>query len=244
MAKNDNLTDFLTDVADAIRTKKGTTALINPQNFSSEIASIESGGGGGADNGFLGVATLREEKVFGAYNFKTLIINDGVEEIATFALYRCMATEIILPNSVVTIGQNAFYNCLNLKSINLPDNITILPNQCFFGCEALETVILPENLKTINTACFRGCTLLKKVVFKSIITTITTNVFYGCSSLEELDFSACTKVPSVSNVNSFTGIPTTCKIVVPDNLYDSWIAATNWSTYASYIIKKSDYDDL
>ena len=45
MAKNDNLQDFLTDVADAIREKKGTTALINPQDFAAEIASIEGGGG-------------------------------------------------------------------------------------------------------------------------------------------------------------------------------------------------------
>ena len=45
MAKNNNLTDFLTDVADAIRMKKGTTAKINPQDFSSEIASIPTGGG-------------------------------------------------------------------------------------------------------------------------------------------------------------------------------------------------------
>ena len=42
MAKNNNLTDFLTDVANAIRTKKGTTGTINPQNFSSEIASIST----------------------------------------------------------------------------------------------------------------------------------------------------------------------------------------------------------
>lgn len=40
MAKNNNLTDFLTDVADAIREKKGTSALIDPQDFSDEIASI------------------------------------------------------------------------------------------------------------------------------------------------------------------------------------------------------------
>lgn len=45
MAKNNNLTDFLTDVANAIRAKKGTTEKINPQDFSSEIASIKSGGG-------------------------------------------------------------------------------------------------------------------------------------------------------------------------------------------------------
>lgn len=43
MAKNNNLTDFLTDLADGIRAKKGTTGKINPQNFRSEIASIETG---------------------------------------------------------------------------------------------------------------------------------------------------------------------------------------------------------
>lgn len=45
MAKNNNLTDFLTDVANAIREKKGTASKINPQDFSSEISSIVSGGG-------------------------------------------------------------------------------------------------------------------------------------------------------------------------------------------------------
>lgn len=44
MAKENNLKDFLTDIANAIRSKKGTTDLINPQDFSAEIASIETGG--------------------------------------------------------------------------------------------------------------------------------------------------------------------------------------------------------
>lgn len=44
MAKNNNLTDFMTDIADAIRAKKGTTNKINPQDFAAEIASIEGGG--------------------------------------------------------------------------------------------------------------------------------------------------------------------------------------------------------
>ena len=43
MAKNNNLTDFLTDVANAIRTKKGMTGTIDPQNFNREIASISTG---------------------------------------------------------------------------------------------------------------------------------------------------------------------------------------------------------
>lgn len=44
MAKNDNLADYLADIADAIRAKKGTGGPINAQDFASEIASIEVGG--------------------------------------------------------------------------------------------------------------------------------------------------------------------------------------------------------
>ena len=43
MSKQNNLTDFLTDVANAIRAKKGSTNLINPQNFSAEIAALSGG---------------------------------------------------------------------------------------------------------------------------------------------------------------------------------------------------------
>lgn len=53
MAKNNNLTDFLTDVADAIREKKGTSDLINPQDFSAEIASIKTTGSSHKDCNFF-----------------------------------------------------------------------------------------------------------------------------------------------------------------------------------------------
>ena len=43
MAKTNNLTDFLTDIADGIRAKKGTSEKINPQDFRTEIESIETG---------------------------------------------------------------------------------------------------------------------------------------------------------------------------------------------------------
>lgn len=43
MAKNNNLTDFLTDIADAIRSKTQTTETINPQDFSDKISSIQTG---------------------------------------------------------------------------------------------------------------------------------------------------------------------------------------------------------
>ena len=56
------------------------------------------------------------------------------------------------------------------------------------------------------------------------------------------DFRASKSVPTLSNTNAFNNIPSDCKIVVPDSLYDTWIAATNWSTHASKIIKASKFN--
>lgn len=51
MAKDNNLQDFLTDIADAIREKKGTTDKINPQDFATEIANLSSGDDSGSGSG-------------------------------------------------------------------------------------------------------------------------------------------------------------------------------------------------
>jgi hypothetical protein len=56
------------------------------------------------------------------------------------------------------------------------------------------------------------------------------------------DFRASQSVPTLSSTNAFNNIPSDCKIVVPDTLYDEWIVAENWSTYTSYIIKESEWD--
>jgi hypothetical protein len=55
------------------------------------------------------------------------------------------------------------------------------------------------------------------------------------------DFSQSSAVPSLADTYAFTNSPSDCKIIVPDALYDEWKAATNWSSYASKIVKDSEY---
>jgi hypothetical protein len=55
------------------------------------------------------------------------------------------------------------------------------------------------------------------------------------------DFREFKSVPTLSDISAFSNIPSDCKIVVPDSLYDTWIAATNWSTYSSNIVKASTF---
>ena len=68
-------------------------------------------------------------------------------------------------------------------------------------------------------------------------------MFYGCTSLELVDMTGSTGVPQLSNVNNFANTNDTYKVVVPDSLYDTWIAATNWASIASHIMKQSDWND-
>jgi hypothetical protein len=50
------------------------------------------------------------------------------------------------------------------------------------------------------------------------------------------DFTSHTSIPTVSSTTAFDDIPSDCIIKVPASLYNDWIAATNWSTYADHIV--------
>ena len=140
---------------------------------------------------------------------------------------------------------NVFYNCYELASIEIPDSVFLLGTQAFRNCTSLEILTAPASVTTIRDSVFYGCTNLRKVIFEGdIVTSIGATTFRDCTSLEMVDLSNCSTVLKLDNVSAFQNVPTTCKIVVPDNLYEDWKVATNWSSFASQIIKKSDYEAL
>jgi hypothetical protein len=74
------------------------------------------------------------------------------------------------------------------------------------------------------------------------VSSIQAHAFGGNFFAVLYNFSQCTSVPTLGGTSAFTSIPSDCKIVVPDALYDEWIAATNWSSYASNIVKASEFN--
>lgn len=74
-------------------------------------------------------------------------------------------TEIQIPDSVETIGTNAFHNCQDLESITLPASLKTIEVGAFSGCRNLSEVELPASLKTIQSSVFADCSSLETVFY-------------------------------------------------------------------------------
>ena len=142
-----------------------------------------------------------------------------------------------------------FADCTSLTTApELP--ATTLANNCyqwmFKGCTSL--ILAPTLPATKNvvwgfyTRMFYGCTSLKRIKMNASSGSWGQNMFNGCTSLELVDMTGSISVPQLENVNNFSNTNDTYKIVVPDNLYNTWIAATNWASIASHIMKQSDWN--
>lgn len=149
--------------------------------------------------------------------------------------------KIFIPEGVTSIGYATFSGCKALKIVGMPQGITSLGDSVFSSCSRLTSISIPL-INTLPSSGFSGCYSLVNVTFFESITSIGSNAFNTCTGVKFYDFSHNAAVPTLANTSAFKNIPSDCKIIVPDALYDEWIAATNWSTYASNIIKKTDWD--
>ena len=84
----------------------------------------------------------------------TYTVAQGIREIGGFAFDSCRFSAILLPDSVTSVGNGAFSECVNLTEIVLPEGVTKIGSQLFFGCENLVSVTIPDSLTRIGTALF------------------------------------------------------------------------------------------
>ena len=175
------------------------------------------------------------------YNFrlKNVALYNGMTTIGARSFYQCsLLTQIVVPNSVTSFSGNLFQHCHTITKITVPENLTSMSGYCFANCEALESIEIPEGITNLATYyIFQNCPGLYKMKYPSTITAIGGDAFKYSSGIIEHDFSlVISGVPTLSDTTSFYGINPLCKIKVPSALYATWIAATNWVTFADYII--------
>lgn len=129
---------------------------------------------------------------------------------------------------------------MGIKRFSIPKGATIIPQEFFGSCVRLKQLIIPEGITAIGQQGMSGLESLYKIEFPSTISDIQTYAFMS-SKILIYDFSKCTSVPVISGSQPFNSTPSTKIFIVPDELYDEWIVATNWVAYASGIVKKSEW---
>lgn len=106
----------------------------------------------------------------------------------------------------------------------------------FSSCRALLEVTIPADATTFVAAAFQGDNALRRVTCLGDIASIPAQVFQRCYPLRFVDFTHCTAVPTLANVNAFDQTHAQLEIRVPASLADAWKAATNWSSLADHIV--------
>lgn len=134
-----------------------------------------------------------EGKVQTAY-----VIPDSVTSIGDWAFYDCDSlTSISIPSSVNGIGECAFHYCSNLASINIPGSVTSISDYAFYYCSSLISINIPSSVTSIGDYAFWGCDSLTNIDIPNGVTSIGFETFAGCSNLTSIAIPS--SVASIGN---------------------------------------------
>ena len=145
------------------------------------------------------------------------IVGDGANAKSLIS-HPSIVKNVILGNSVVSIGTYAFYNCSNLTSIHIPESVTSIGDYALRSCKSLSSIYIPEGVTSIGNYAFYYCTSLTSVYIPEGVTSIGERMFEQCSSLTSVyipegvtsigryAFTYCTSLTSVNIPEGVTSI--------------------------------------
>ena len=143
-------------------------------------------------------------------------------------------TLYVIPNSVTSIGDRAFYDSRSLSNIVIPNSVTSIGDSAFEGCNSLGSLVIPNSVKNIGKGAFKWCKSLAEVVIPNSVTNIGEFAFCGCSSLADV------VIPnSVTNIGkgTFANCSSLADVVIPDGVTSIGIEAfRDCSSLSSVVI--------
>ena len=120
----------------------------------------------------VSTAILRENTIgisgdaFTGSGIISIEIPNSVIYIGNYAFYYCHSlADVIIGNHVKSIGYRAFLSCINLSSINIPDSVVSIKASAFESCESLEEVTIGKGVTSIGDSAFAGCYKLSRVYY-------------------------------------------------------------------------------
>ena len=183
------------------------------------------------------VTSIRSYAFRYCYSLASITIPSGVTSIGNSAFYYCYSlASITIPDGVTSIGSSVFNSCYSLASITIPGGVTSIGSYAFRYCYSLASITIPSGVTSIGDYAFYYCYSLASITIPGEVASIGNDAFRYCCGMRYYDLSACTAVPALANTSAFGSIPSDCQMLIPAALYDEWSTATNWATYASYMV--------
>lgn len=100
---------------------------------------------------------------------------------------------VVLPDSIQSIGEGAFWQCINLREIVLPSTIKSIEDFTFDGCINLTEIVIPPQVEKIGIYAFATCRTLKEIEIPEGVEEIGEGAFKGCNSLERIEIKGNVK---------------------------------------------------
>ena len=162
----------------------GMNKITIPKSVTSwKYSSFEKCKGTAYINCDIAHASNQESGKFRKAGFDEIVIGESVSTIGNYAFIYCEnLAKVSLPNSVTTLGELSFAACKNLSSIIIPESITELPSGVFQS-SGLVSITIPDNVSEIYWQAFYDCTNLKTVVIGDGVTKIYPDAFLQCTAL-------------------------------------------------------------
>ena len=112
---------------------------------------------------------------------KDLVIPNSVTSIGNYAFFDCDdLISVTIPNSVTSIGGGAFSSCSGLTSVTIPNSVTSIGNSAFSVCSGLTSVTIPNSVTSIGPSAFSYCKGLTSVTIPNSVTSIGGGAFSDC----------------------------------------------------------------
>ena len=161
----------------------------------------------------------------GTHTSNFTAFSNSVIAIGDDAFYGCNGiTGITIPNSVVQIGENAFNECSSLTNITLSNSLQSIGKNAFHNCGALKSITFPNSLQSVAEYAFNKCSSLTALIIPKNVSSIGERAFFECSNLESIDVDSANKYFSsidgcLYNSNTF--------IFCPDNYKETKVTLSN-----------------